>query len=254
MDDFTKEAVDCFVEAMYSGGADKLEKEIFEDVNKMAHVFNVSWLSKRCFQFYKTDVLNFDSSSYDEILFACEIASRAHYNLKQTRFVSCFVENMTFGKLGKMIFLQRYMANFAELSKRQIDMSLAVAKDDSNLIMNVLTFHLTSLWKSGKLDENSVYLLQKFDVGKFRRNFPGYYDDVANFLGDFAENSQANEVKEIVKNFLDTKSDMKSDDLHEANVDVELGTNSKDDDEYDCEDLANTAIQTEELVEGNCSS
>ena len=176
MDDFTKEAVDCFVEAMYSGGADKLEKDIFEDVNKMAHVFNVSWLSKRCFQFYKTDVLNFDSRSYDEILFACEIASRAHYNLKQTRFVSCFVENMTFGKLGKMIFLQRYMNKFAELSKRQIDMSLAVAKDDSNLIMTVLTFHMTSLFESGKLDENSVYLLQKFDVGKFRRNFPSHFE------------------------------------------------------------------------------
>ena len=253
MDDFTKEAVDCFVEAMYSGGADKLEKEIFEDVNKMAHVFNVSWLSKRCFQFYKTDVLNFDSRSYDEILFACEIASRAHYNLKQTRFVSCFVENMTFGKLGKMIFLQRYMNKFAELSKRQIDMSLAVAKDDSNLIMTVFTFHMTGLMESGKLDKNSVYLLQKFDVGKFRRNFPSQFEGVASLLDDFSNQSQTNEVKEIIKKFVEMKSDVGSEDLPEVD-DVELAMISKDDDEYDCEDFANSAVQTEELVEGNCSS
>jgi hypothetical protein len=145
------------------------------------------------------------------------------------------------------------MANFAELSKRQIDMSLAVAKDDSNLIMNVLTFHMTSLFESGKLDENSVYLLQKFDVGKFRRNFPGHFEGVASLLDDFSNPSQTNEVKEMIKKFVEIKSDVESDDLPEVD-DVELAMISKDDDEYDCEDLANTAVQTEELVEGNCSS
>ena len=60
MDDFSKEAVDCFVEGMYTGEVDKLQKQIFEDVNKMAHVFNVSWLTKRCLKFYKIDVLNFE--------------------------------------------------------------------------------------------------------------------------------------------------------------------------------------------------
>ena len=40
MDDFANAAVDCFVEAMYTGDVEKLEKSIFEDVNKMAHVFD----------------------------------------------------------------------------------------------------------------------------------------------------------------------------------------------------------------------
>ena len=47
MDDFTKPAVACFVEAIYSGEVDKLEKNIFEELNKMAHVFEVFWLTKK---------------------------------------------------------------------------------------------------------------------------------------------------------------------------------------------------------------
>ena len=112
MDDFTKPAVDCFVEAIYSGEVDKLEKNIFEEVNKMAHVFDVSWLTKRCLKFYKAEVLNFENNSYEEMLFACEIASRAQYNLKDSRYVSCFVKNVTFSGNGKFIFLHRYMAGF----------------------------------------------------------------------------------------------------------------------------------------------
>ena len=107
MDDFTKPAVDCFVEAIYSGEVDKLEKNIFKDVNKMAHVFDVSWLTKRCLKFYNAKVLRFENNSYEEMLFACEIASRAQYNLKDSRYVSCFVKNVTFGEIGKFVFLQR---------------------------------------------------------------------------------------------------------------------------------------------------
>ena len=143
MEDFTKPAVDCFVDAMYTGEVEKLEIGIFEEVNKMAHVFDVSWLGKRCLKYFKTDVLKFENASYDDILFACEIASRADHNLKQSKFVSCFVKNVTFGEIGKSTFIQRYMAGFAELPKRRIDMSLAIAGNDLNIIGNCLTCYLS---------------------------------------------------------------------------------------------------------------
>ena len=158
MDDFPKPAVDCFVEAMYSGEVDKLEKGNFEDVNKMAHVFDVSWLTKRCIKFYNTDVLQFENTSYNEILFACEIASRAHYILKQSFYVRLFVRNIAAREISKPIFLQRYMADFAELSKRQIDMSLAVAGNDSNLVITSLITHVARTCKCKTIDENSLYM------------------------------------------------------------------------------------------------
>ena len=204
MDDFTKPAVDCFVEAMYSGEVDKLEKGIFEDVNKMAHVFDVSWLTKRCLKFYKTDVLQFENNSYSEILFACEIASRAHYILKQSYYVRLFVRNIASREISKPIFLQRYMADFAELSKRQIDMSLAVAGNDYNLVITSLISYVARTFKCKKLDENSLYVLQHLNVQKFRQNFPIDFNAMANFLAEIADVSESSEVKEIVKNVAET--------------------------------------------------
>ena len=171
MDDFAKPAVDCFVEAIYSGEVDKLDKDNFEDVNKMAHVFDVSWLTKRCLKFYKTEVLKFENNSYEEMLFACEIASRAHYNLKDSRYVSCFVKNVTFSGNGKFFFLQRYMAGFTELPRRRIDMSLAIAANDLNIISKCLVTYISFNLKCKGLDDNSLYLLQKTGCPKFRPYF-----------------------------------------------------------------------------------
>ena len=174
---------------MYTGEVDTLEKDNFEDVNKMAHVFDVSWLTKRCLKFYKTDVLNFENNSYDEILFACEIASRAHYNLKQSKYVSCFVKNVTFDGIGKVAFLNRYMAGFVTLSQRRIDMSLAIAANDLYIIGNCIMSYLSLALECKKFDDNSLYILRKLDVKRFIRTFPSQFNELVNFLVDISKES-----------------------------------------------------------------
>ena len=242
MDDFTKPAVDCFVEAMYSGEVDKLEKGIFEDVNKMAHVFDVSWLTKRCIKFYKTDVLQFENNSYNEILFACEIASRAHYILKQSYYVRLFVSNIASREISKTIFLQRYMADFAELSKRQIDMSLAVAGNDCNLIMITLVSHVTKTLKCKDLDENSIYVLQHFNVDKLRQNFPIDFNAMANLLTEVTDVIESSEAKGIVKNVVETSC---GDASYSSTDDVEGIETTMDCDESDFEENAEVGSQTD---------
>ncbi|XP_063690662.1 uncharacterized protein LOC134823202 isoform X2 [Bolinopsis microptera] len=202
MDDFTKPAVDCFVEALYSGEVDKLEKDIFEEVNKMAHVFDVSWLTKRCLKFYKADVLKFENNSYKEMLFACEIASRAHYNLKDSKYVSCFVKNVTFSGNGKFIFLQRYMAGFSALPKRRIDMSLVIAANDLNMISNFVISYISSTLKCKGLDDNSLYMLQKLDIQKFSCTFSSELNEFTDFLAAITEDSECAEMKAVVEKFV----------------------------------------------------
>ena len=212
MEDFTKGAVDCFVESMYTGDVESLQKQIFEDVNKMAHVFEVSWLSKRCLKFYKSYVLNFENNSYQEVLFACEIASRAHYNLKQSRYVGCFVKNLMTREISQTVFLRRYMANFAELSQRQIEMSLAVAGKGSYEIAMILLSHITAVLKSEKLDKNALSLLKSFDVSSFRQNYPVHFKDIASLLIDISKDSKSSEVKEVARKFIQGKSCSSTDD------------------------------------------
>ena len=247
MDDFTKPAVDCFVEAIYSGEVDRLEKDIFEEVNKMAHVFEVSWLTKRCLKFYKAEVLKFENNSYEEMLFACEIASRAQYNLKDSRYVSCFVKNVTFSGNGKFIFLQRYMAGFAELPKRRIDMSLAIAANNLNIISIFLTTYVSLTLKCEGLDENCLYILKKLDVQKFSRTFPTELDELTDFLVSITEDSECAKMKAVVHNFVKVRNTEESTSSKEE---LEVDENTEDVQDSDNEDCKDIASQTEEIESG----
>ena len=237
-------AVDCFVDSLYTGEIENLCSKIFEEVSKMGHAFEVVWLSKKCLKFYKSEVLNFKKNSYQEVLFACEIASRARY--KQSRYVSCFVKNMVSRDISKTMFLQRYMADFAELSQRQLKMSLSVARNDFSLIMRPLTFHLTMNLKCKNLDKNSILLLQQCDIQKFRPNHPENFEDTANLLLEISEVSESEEVKEVVKKFVEHNNNT------ETNVDdvVETTEECDDDDESDKDDdFTGMSTQTDEEPE-----
>ena len=207
MEDFSNPAVQCFVDSLYSGEVDLLEREIFEEVNKMAHVFGVKWLSKKCLKFFQSDILNFATSTFDEILFACEIARRAHCNLKQAKFVSLFVRNMTSRNIGKKAFLRIYMANFTELSRRQINMSIEIAKNDLDIIFDCLLSYLSFGLKCTGFDENSLYLLQNLDIRKFRLRHPDQFSEVANLITELSEGSESSEVKEVVGKFVRLSSE-----------------------------------------------
>ena len=52
--DFKKNAVDCFIEASYTGELESVNRDNFRGVNKMAHVFDVSWLKKKCLEYFSS--------------------------------------------------------------------------------------------------------------------------------------------------------------------------------------------------------
>ena len=45
MDDFQETSVRCFVDCCYSGSVEMLDRDCFREVNKMAKVFEVEWLT-----------------------------------------------------------------------------------------------------------------------------------------------------------------------------------------------------------------
>ena len=53
MDDFDDEAVELFVDFMYSGTVDGLSTSVFRDIYKMANVFDVPWIIAACKQYFK---------------------------------------------------------------------------------------------------------------------------------------------------------------------------------------------------------
>ena len=251
VDDFENKAVDCFVDSMYTGEIEKLEKPIFEEVNKMAHAFEVSWLGKRCLKFYKSYILNFDINTYDEVLFACEIASRAHTNLKQSDYVRYFVETAVYWNIGKSIFLQRYMADFAHLSKRQMDMSLAVARNDLNLAVGCLVCHLSVTLKSKGFDKNSLYFLEKLDMLKFARRYSSFYQEFEFFISEISEISNTDGINPILEKLIEASkccnnNGARSRHSRIGNVDYD-SSDFEDSDDSEGDEVKDRAVQSNPL-------
>ncbi|XP_063691280.1 uncharacterized protein LOC134823676 [Bolinopsis microptera] len=251
VDDFSVEAVHCFVDAMYSGEAENMDKVNFEDVNKMAHVFDVSWLSKTSLNFFKTNVLNFKNNSYEEILFACEIASRAYFNLKQSKFVGLFVRNMTSRNVGKRAFLRKYMSDFAELSKRQMDMSIQIAGKDFNILFDCLVSHLTFVLKYTGFDENSLYLLEQVDMRLFQQRYPDQFVEVVDLMIELSGGSESGKVKELVEKVVKLRSEGVAGGSDVVLVDSQYAGDSEDSDDEDVQEgCRHVAIQTDEFKTG----
>ncbi|XP_063689750.1 uncharacterized protein LOC134822564 isoform X2 [Bolinopsis microptera] len=251
MDDFSVEAVHCFVDAMYSGESEMLERVNFEDVNKMAHVFGVGWFRKKCLKFFKTHVLNFEKNSYEEILFACEIASRANFNLKQSKFVGLFVRNMTSRNIGKRVFLRKYMSNFAELSKRQIDISIQIAGRELNIMFDCLISYLTFGLIYTGFDENSLYLLEQVDMRLFQRKYPDQFVEVVDLMTELSGGSESSKVKELVEKVVKLKSEGVAGGSDEVLEDSQCSGDSEDSDDEDVQEgFRHIAIQTDEVKTG----
>ena len=86
MDDFTSAAVDCFIEACYTGEV-YLSKAVFRDLNKMAHAFKVYWLIAKCSKYFKTLVQQIKEGDFEETRFAFEEAAYVSKTLKKRNFI-----------------------------------------------------------------------------------------------------------------------------------------------------------------------
>ena len=165
VEDFGREAVDCFIEASYTGEVDAMNLDNFRDVNKMSHVFDISWLSARCEKYFVSYLDKLDSdSSYPDILFAVEEAVYLMSALKKRDFLNLVVKKMSSISAGKRsTFVEKFLSDLGGLTKVHIDVSIAIVKSDVHILVNVLIAHLE---KQGldSLDDNSRYILQNVNL------------------------------------------------------------------------------------------
>jgi len=165
VEDFSREAVDCFIEASYTGEVEAMNLENFRDVNKMSHVFDISWLSARCEKYFVSYVDKLDSeSSYPDILFAVEEAVYLMSALKKRDFLNLVVKKMSSISAGKRnTFVEQFLFDLGSLKKVHIDVSIAIVKSDVHILVNMLIAHLEKQGL-GSLDDNTRYILQNVNL------------------------------------------------------------------------------------------
>ena len=176
-EDFSREAVDCFIEASYTGEIEAVTVGNFRGVNKMSRKFDVSWLVARCEKYFMSYLEKLDSeSSYPDLLFAVEEAVYLLSSGNKRDFLDLVIHKMSFAfsSAFRGSFIVDYLFDVETCAQIKLDACIAIVKDDLHVLVNVLIAHLE---KQGfeSLDANSKYLLRNIDLRACFANDPSLH-------------------------------------------------------------------------------
>ena len=165
MQDFAAAAVDSFVESMYSGELENCDKSNFRDLNKMGHVFNVTWFTERCLKYFTELVDELTGRCYEDVLFVVEEARFVEESLKKDEFVVMVETKLNTMRNRKSIFLKQYACDLDNISIHQLKMLIKIAGCDVGILVSILVSHLQKVGAC-TLTETSRYLFKNIDLEK----------------------------------------------------------------------------------------
>ena len=173
-DDFSREAVDCFVECTYTGEIEAVNLGNFRDVNKISRVFQVSWLVAKCEEYFQSYLNKLDGkiSTYSEMLFAVEQAVHLMSTMKQRDLLKLVITKMganTISVTCRNNFVKNYLRDLEKATSVKVDACIALLESDTHIIAEVLTSHLEKRGNKD-LDENTKHLLKTVDFKTCCRN------------------------------------------------------------------------------------
>ena len=162
MQDFAAPAVNCFVESMYSGELENCDKNNFRDLNKMGHVFDVTWFVERCLKYFTELVDKVTGRCYEDILFVAEEAWFFEENMKKSELMDSLINKLDNLGNKKSLFLKHYATDLNQISVKKLNMVLRIAGSEAGILAAILASHLKN---SGSLTltETSSYLFENID-------------------------------------------------------------------------------------------
>ena len=184
-EDFSREAVDCFIEASYTGEIEAVTVGNFRDVNKISRVFDVSWLVARCEKYFVSYLDKLDSeSSYPDILFAVEEAVYLLSSVKKRDFLNLVVKKMCCISITRRdSFMKEYLNDFINLSKYKIDASIAIVKSDVQVLIEIVILHLEQQGNLS-LDDNTRYLFKNVNLAICHQKSPDLHTKLYSVLSN----------------------------------------------------------------------
>ena len=192
MKEFSRQAVQIFVDAAYAGQVADIGREAFRDVNKMAHVFEVSWLVSKCEeQFCKMAKLIL-KPEYHDLLFLFEEAAYARkFKLKTSKF-----KEVAFKMIKSMEweqpFISQYLEELNSFSSASLDILIELSGKNVSYIVQPIVRYLEREVKTGTettlFPEHIKYLLNKCELSLYRKHsvemFEQLFDLLREVLGE----------------------------------------------------------------------
>ena len=166
MMEFSEAAVQLFVDTAYSGTAEGITQVLFRDINKIASVFEMSWLTVKCAEYYTEVADTIKTPSYTELLYLFEEAGFVLEHLKTKDYLNVAIKKIEMLKC-KQQFIENYLENADRLSTQKLDMVIELAGTEVNCVVQTLTNQLTELLKvqgTSKIPVSCEYLLDNLNL------------------------------------------------------------------------------------------
>ena len=142
VEDFSKCAVQCFLEASYSGDIKKISQSNFRDVNKMGHVFDVVWIVDRCYRYFESLTEAVKLNNHTDQLFVFEEAMFVLNQLKKRNFVKLVINKFTSLASCTQNFVTNYLSDIPSCPTTSLDVIMEMIGKEEHILIRVLVKHL----------------------------------------------------------------------------------------------------------------
>ncbi|KAL5266769.1 hypothetical protein ACHWQZ_G003971 [Mnemiopsis leidyi] len=165
MEEFSEEAVRYFVDAAYSGLSPPISKELFRNVNKLANIYEVSWLVSKCVEHFIEFADSIKQISYEDFVYLFDEANFVLNWLNSRDLIK--IAHTTIRSLdGQKSFIGKYLENLTAMSSQQLDLIIELAGNSVDFIVGPLTEQLTATLENGEaiVPVNCKYLLENCEL------------------------------------------------------------------------------------------
>ena len=160
-DEFSYDTIKTFVEGMYCGHLE-ITNENFREINKMSHVFQVTWMSSKCLEYFEEAFVEFADSD-EELKKLFDEAAYFNEHARSGTLLELWKEKT--GGEGRKTFIREYLETFTDLSNFRLDTIISLT-DDHSVFLGFISERISDT--NSVLDGISRYLLLNIDlVGSF---------------------------------------------------------------------------------------
>ena len=194
--DFSKDAVQCFLEASYSGSLETVSTSIFRDLNKIAHEYEVDWITDKCFEWFESMVQMTEEKNFISQLFLFDEAMFISNKLKKGHYFEAFAEKLRSEAQLTEYFVTNYLSDLSFCAEKNLDAVLELVDTHEYILVKVLLNNL----KIGNslFHPNSRRILERLDFSNYPSAHDSLYSELLEML-EMVENPSKEDFRLIMK-------------------------------------------------------
>lgn len=188
MEEFSEDAVRYFVHAVYTAETPLIPGDMFRDINKMSHVFKVTWLVDRCVGLFSQLADANPQPSYTDLLFIFEEAAFALTKLNCQKLKEIVFAKIKSSSMTKEFIAKYIIEDLCDRLALQIDLIIELAGSNVQWIIEPFAQYLMTkvTTEEAGIHPNCKHILQICDLSKCQEEDADLFENIFDSLEKLA--------------------------------------------------------------------